>query len=150
MRISRAIGSFASANNAILIAGDGQSIESLASQAFRPGRERLMEAPRHIRSVKSMAGLSVTLWWPKQMGEAASSGSSGGLRYAYFAPACRLLIEQQGQLTLYDTGAHHFRGVLQADGADGTLSFASQGGRVTLGSLKILSLAGSATVLDPR
>jgi hypothetical protein len=72
------------------------------------------------------------------MGEAASSGSSGGLRYAYFAHACRLLIVKQDQLTLYDTGDHHFRGVLQADGADGALSFMSQRGRVPLGSLKIV------------
>jgi hypothetical protein len=84
--------------------------------------------------------MSAIHWWPANMGEAASSGSSSGLRYAYFAQACRLLIERQGQVTLYETGDHHFRGVLQANGEDGALSFMSQRGRVTLGSLKIASL----------
>jgi hypothetical protein len=93
-----------------------------------------------MRPAKPSPDIGATLWWPKQMGEAASSGSSSGLRYAYFAQACRLLIEQQGQLTLYDTGEHHFRGVLQAHSVDGTLSFMSQRGRITLGSLKIISL----------
>jgi hypothetical protein len=72
------------------------------------------------------------------MGEAASSGSSEGLRYAYFAQAGRLLIDRQDQLTLYDMGNDHFRGVLLADGVEGALSFMSQRGRVTVGSLRIV------------
>jgi hypothetical protein len=72
------------------------------------------------------------------MGEAASSGSSESLRYAYFAQACRLLINRQDQITLYDLGEDQFRGVLLADGDDGALSFMSQRGRVTLGSLRIV------------
>jgi hypothetical protein len=67
------------------------------------------------------------------------------LRYAYFAQVCRLLIEQRGELTLYDTGGHHFRGVLQAHGAEGERSFMSQRGRISLGSLKILNGPAAAT-----
>jgi hypothetical protein len=58
-------------------------------------------------------------WWPIAMGEAASSGSSGDLRYACVPQARRLPIEQQGRLTLYDTGDHQFCGVLEGHGADG-------------------------------
>lgn len=99
-----------------------------------------MDTSRYPHPAKPFPGLSVKHWWPSEMGEAASSGSSTGLRYAYFAHACRLLIDRQDEFTLYDTGEHHFRGVLLADGAEGALSFMSQRGRVPLGSLKIISL----------
>jgi hypothetical protein len=100
----------------------------------------MMDSLNPMRPLKPLSGMSARRWWPNEMGEAASSGSSGGLRYAYFAQACRLLIEQQDQLTLYDMGEHHFRGVLQTHGADGALSFMSARGRIALGSLKIVSL----------
>ena len=72
------------------------------------------------------------------MGEAASSGSSDGLRYAYFPRAHRLLLERHGELTVYDTGPHQFRGALRAHGSDGMLCFTSQHGSVILDLLKII------------
>jgi hypothetical protein len=98
-----------------------------------------METSRYPQPARPFSGLGVKNWWPSEMGEAASSGSSVGLRYAYFAHACRLLIDRQDEFTLYDTGEHHFRGVLLADGVEGALSFMSQRGRVPLESLKIVS-----------
>jgi hypothetical protein len=98
-----------------------------------------MDPIRPMRPLKPLPGMSVLRWWPDELGEAASSGSSTELRYAYFARACRLLIERQGHLTTYDTGEHQFRGALQAQGADRKLAFMSQHGSVPLDSLKIIS-----------
>jgi hypothetical protein len=98
-----------------------------------------MDQIRPMRPHRALPNMSAPHWWPDELGDAASSGSSGELRYAYFARACRLLIERQGRLTTYDTGEHQFRGALQAQGAERKLSFISQHGSVTLDSLKIIS-----------
>ncbi len=96
-------------------------------------------APSAMRPLKTVPGAVARRWWPNELGEPGSSGCSDDLRYAYFGQACRLLIEQSDQLTLYDTGEHHFRGVLQTHGVDGALSFMSARGRVALDTLKIVS-----------
>lgn len=72
------------------------------------------------------------------MGEAASSSPSGDLRYV--PQARRLPIEQQGRLTLYDTGEHQFCGVLEGHGADGASPPVSQRGSVALDSLEVVPL----------
>lgn len=92
-----------------------------------------------MEPMKPMKGFSISRWWPPELGEASSSGSSSDMRYAYFSQARRLLIEQQGQLTTYDTGAYQFRGALQPSGAERKLSFVSQRGLVALDSLKVVS-----------
>jgi hypothetical protein len=91
-----------------------------------------------LRPLKPSLDSKASRWWPDQMGEAASSGSSDELRYAYFPRAHRLLLERHGELTIYDTGLHQFRGALRPHGSDGMLSFTSQNGRVTLDLLKII------------
>jgi hypothetical protein len=92
-----------------------------------------------MEPMKPMKGFSISRWWPPELGEASSSGSSSDMRYAYFSQARRLLIEQQGQLTIYDTGAYQFRGAFQPNGAERKLSFVSQRGLVALDSLKVVS-----------
>jgi hypothetical protein len=76
-------------------------------------------------------------WWPMDLGIPASSGSGESLRYAYFPLKCRLVIEQSGALTIYDTGDYQFRGAIQANFRDAKLSFSSQRGRINLDKLSI-------------
>ncbi len=73
-------------------------------------------------------------WWPKDLGDPASSGSQNGLRYAFFPDKHRLLVERDGRTTTYDSGDHQISGVQQQNG--GSVSFASQNGTVDLASLK--------------
>ena len=77
-------------------------------------------------------------WWPADLGEPSSSGGQDGMRYAFFSARRRLLIEDGGELTTYDTGEHQISGVSQAQSSGRSLSFTSQDGKVSLEALKKL------------
>jgi len=79
-------------------------------------------------------------WWPGGMGHPNSEGSKNGLRYAYFARACRLAIERAGGVvTLYDTQGHALSGVSPEQTLIGALRFASQFGAVDVASLRVVA-----------
>lgn len=76
-------------------------------------------------------------WWPDELGEPASSGGQNGIRYAFFSDAKRLLIEENGEVTTYDSGDHQINGVSQQDnGGSRSFSFSSRNGSVKLHDLK--------------
>jgi hypothetical protein len=100
-----------------------------------------MDPMKSMKPLSPLPGFSIRHWWPPEFGEASSSGSSSELRYAYFSRAQRLLVEQQGTLTTYDTGAYQFRGALQNSGSERKLSFVSQHGLVALDTLKVVAPA---------
>jgi hypothetical protein len=77
--------------------------------------------------------------WPSVFGSPTSSGSQNNLRYAYFAPVRRLVIEENGKRTIYDTKHHHITGVSQQQGSDNSYKFTSQDGNVDLSSLSVIS-----------
>jgi hypothetical protein len=74
-------------------------------------------------------------WWPDDLGQPSTSGSQNGMRYAFFPEQRRLLIEQDGKLTTYDSGDHHIGGVSQQDSQGQRLTFTSQNGKVKLETL---------------
>ncbi|MCB1883922.1 MAG: SHOCT domain-containing protein [Geminicoccaceae bacterium] len=84
-------------------------------------------------------------WWPKHLGRPASSGAQDGLRYAFFPEKRRLVVDTGGQVRVYDTGDHAFRGFGQQQGG-GTagLAFTGRHGPVRLDDLP---LAGGAEPL---
>jgi hypothetical protein len=87
-------------------------------------------------------------WWPSELGTPASSGAQNGLRYAYFpGPRC-LVINDQGKITLYDTGEHQISGISQQQGGDQSITFTSQLGVVPLYDLPLLRF--EAEDQDPR
>ena len=77
-------------------------------------------------------------WWPGGFGRPSASGSQGGTRYAYFAPARRLAVERSGRVTLYDTGRHRIFGVSQSLSRGEHLAFTSDDGTVDLDGLAIV------------
>jgi hypothetical protein len=77
-------------------------------------------------------------WWPDDLGQPSTSGSQNGMRYAFFPGKRRLLIEQDGKLTTYDSADHQISGVSQQDGHAKSLTFTSQKGSVKLDELKQL------------
>ena len=77
-------------------------------------------------------------WWPSDLGEPSTSGAQNGVRYAYFPKPHRLLIEEDGHLTTYDTGNHRIEGVSQAQSEGRSLVFTSQAGPVKLEELRRL------------
>ncbi len=78
-------------------------------------------------------------WWPEDLGQPSTSGSQNSMRYAFFPENKRLLVEQDGKLTTYDSGDHHIGGVAQQDRHTRYVTFTSQTGTVDLGQLRQVS-----------
>lgn len=77
--------------------------------------------------------------WPAIFGNPTSSGSQHNFRYAYFGPVHRLVIEDGGKRTIYDTKHHQITGVSQQQGATSSYRFTSQEGQVDLSALEVVS-----------
>lgn len=90
-----------------------------------------MEPMKPMKPMEPMRGSEP--WWPKNLGDPASSGGQNGLRYAFFPDKQRLLVEENGRTTAYDSGDHRIGGIQQQDGS---VAFTSQNGTVDLASLK--------------
>jgi hypothetical protein len=79
-------------------------------------------------------------WWPAGLGRPAAVGAQNDLRYAVFPETRRLVIDDQGTVSVYDTGPHRIFGVAQAQSADRTLTFTSQDGLVRIADLPRVSV----------
>ncbi|PZO03907.1 MAG: hypothetical protein DCF30_02045 [Hyphomicrobiales bacterium] len=77
--------------------------------------------------------------WPEEFGSPSSSGSQNDMRYAFFPEKQRLIIEDGGKRTVYDTGTHRISGVSQQQSSGRDLSFTSQHGTVRLADLETVS-----------
>lgn len=98
------------------------------------------------KEIKSAPGNS----WPSIFGTPTSSGSQNNFRYAYFAPVRRLVIEENGKQTIYDTKHHQISGISQQQGAGTSYKFTSQDGPVTLESLNVISEPGKQSQPTPE
>ena len=78
-------------------------------------------------------------WWPAGLGRPAAVGVQNDLRYAVFPETRRLVIDDQGTVSVYDTGSHRIFGVAQAQSADRTLTFTSEDGLVRVADLPKVS-----------
>jgi hypothetical protein len=74
-------------------------------------------------------------WWPMGLGSPGSVGAQNDLRYAIFPESRRLVIDDTGTISIYDTGEHRIFGVAQAQSGDQTLTFTSQDGLVRIDEL---------------
>jgi hypothetical protein len=74
-------------------------------------------------------------WWPPGLGRPGAVGAQNDLRYAVFPETRRLVIDDRGAVSVYDTGNHWIFGVAQAQSSDRTLSFTSQDGLVRIADL---------------
>ncbi|MGV3603457.1 MAG: SHOCT domain-containing protein [Dyadobacter fermentans] len=74
--------------------------------------------------------------WPAVFGNPTSSGSQNNFRYAYFGHVHRLVIEENGRRTIYDTKHHQITGISQQQGAASSYRFTSEDGPVELSSLE--------------
>jgi hypothetical protein len=74
-------------------------------------------------------------WWPAGLGSPGAVGAQNDLRYAIFPETRRLVIDDHGAITVYDTGSHQISGVAQAQSTDRTLTLTSQHGLVNVADL---------------
>jgi hypothetical protein len=93
-----------------------------------------MEPMQPMAPMKPMA--PPEKWWPGDLGEPSSSGGQNDMRYAFFPEKRRLLVQQDGQLTTYDSADHQISGVSQQQSGTKSLTFSSQDGAVDLSQLK--------------
>ena len=100
--------------------------EQVASSA--PGERR-----------EAMKGEAGQQWWPSDLGSPSTSGSQNAMRYAVLNDKQRLVIDEGGSISVYDTGEHRIHGVAQAQSASSTLTFTSQTGPVDLAQLTKIS-----------
>jgi hypothetical protein len=78
-------------------------------------------------------------WWPGGLGTPGAVGAQNDLRYAVFPDASRLVIDDHGTISIYDTGHHRIFGVAQAQSSDRTITFTSQDGLVRVADLPKIS-----------
>ena len=81
-------------------------------------------------------------WWPKDLGAPSATGSQNNVKYAYFAHNCRLAVETNGQVWVYDTLNHQIGGFSQQQGSGGSILLTSQYGTVNLATLPVVSING--------
>lgn len=93
-----------------------------------------MKPMKPMEPMKPMSGGEK--WWPEDLGQPSASGSQNGMRYAFFPDERRLLIQQDGTTTTYDSGDHRISGVSQGGGQGQSPAFTSQNGSVELDELK--------------
>ena len=91
------------------------------------------------------AGSGGSNWWPAELGMPAATGAQNAVRYAYFSQARRLVVDLNGQVTVYDTLDHQIGGVSQQQGGGSSVTFTSQYGTVSLADLPVISSAGPAS-----
>jgi hypothetical protein len=75
-------------------------------------------------------------WWPSGLGRPGAVGAQNDLRYAVFPGSRRMVLDDHGTISIYDTGDHRIFGVGQAQSGDQTLSFTSQDGLVRIADLR--------------
>jgi hypothetical protein len=88
--------------------------------------------------------------WPSVFGNPTASGSQNNFKYAYFAPVKRLVIEENGKQTIYDTKHHSITGISQQQGSGNSHRFTSQDGPVDLSSLAVISEPSGQTQPTPE
>lgn len=95
------------------------------------GKDASANAP-HAQSEQGGA------WWPADLTTPTITGCQNAVRYAYFAAACRLVIDNHGHIVVYDSQDHRISGVSQHQSSDGSLSFCSQHGAIDLSRLPVM------------
>jgi hypothetical protein len=75
-------------------------------------------------------------WWPADFGIPSSVGSQNEMRYAFFPTTRRLIIDDNGKVSVFDTGEHVITGVGQQQSGQQSLSFTTAHGPIDLTSLR--------------
>lgn len=126
-----------------------QRVDALCSDLAAMLREkRVFVLPPHDDGMSGGIG-GGGQWWPAGLGAPAATGAQNDLRYAYFPASRRLIVQQGGQVRLYDTGDHQIGGVSQQQGGGQSLAFTSQRGPVRLADLPRADAAEPAAPVAP-
>jgi hypothetical protein len=67
-----------------------------------------------LKPLKPMEFSHPSPWWAEELGKPNATGSQDQVQYAYFRDARRLLLREQGRMSIYDTGGYQIQGISQA------------------------------------
>lgn len=119
-------------NNGLKATVDGLCIE--LSNLLNQGGIQYKPLPK----VQNQGGFQSGNWWG-DLGSPNSTGSQNNTSYAIFSNIGRLAIQENGNVTVFNTLDHQIGGVGQQQSGDYSVSFTSQYGTVNLNSLPIVS-----------
>jgi hypothetical protein len=75
-------------------------------------------------------------WWPEGFGTPSAAGSQNAMRYAFFPAVKRLVVDDNGAVSIYDTGAFLIAGVAQQQDVSQSLSFSTADGPIPVSRFK--------------
>jgi len=78
---------------------------------------------------------SPTTWWPPEFGTPSAVGGQNAMRYAFFPVSRRLIIDDNGRVSTFETGEHVIIGVSQQQSGHQSLVFSTVKGPLDLASL---------------
>lgn len=77
-------------------------------------------------------------WWPAGFGNPSSIGSQNAMRYAFFPSSRRLVVDDNGSISVFDTDEHVITGAGQQQSQEQSLTFSTIKGALDLKSLRKL------------
>jgi hypothetical protein len=107
-------------------------------QAIASHLDDFSEGAESFGAKKVAKGTPPSNWWPADLGVPSSTGAQNNMRYACFPKIHRLAVVRDGQLTIYDTGAHRLSGFSQQQSSGQSLTFTSQTGPVEVKDLRVV------------
>ena len=115
------------------------------SQGRSQGRSQDRDGdPARSPGAPLFASSSSGSWWPSELGTPSAVGSQNATRYAWFADARRLVVDDDEGLRVHDTLDHRIGGFSQRQGGGEGFSMSSQHGTVDPATLPIVSREGSS------
>jgi hypothetical protein len=94
-------------------------------------------------------GTAIVEWWPPGLVGPSTSGAQNGVRYACFPAERRVVIERNGALEIYDTGAHEIDRVVLQQEPGSRMRFTGQHGPVDLASFQRVTDEEEASAASP-
>jgi hypothetical protein len=91
---------------------------------------------RAVASSDAGATAASISWWPEGFGTPAAAGSQNAMRYAFFPAVKRLVVDDSGDVQVYDTGEFLISGVAQQQSSKQTLAFSTADGPIPLSRFK--------------
>lgn len=121
----------------MLMIGDmfNHQLRAMVDDLCRDVADAIRSAPPQAEPETDVAKIR-SEWWPAELGTPGSAGRQNAMRYAIFPAAKRLVIDDNGSISIYDTGEHVLSGVGQQQSDSQTLAFSGAAGPVSLTELK--------------
>ena len=122
----------------MLMIGDmfNHELKAKVDRLCRDVAAAIAARPRTVDDTPGIETRGPINWWPAGLGSPAAAGSQNEMRYAFFPAAQRLVIDDNGAVSMYDTGDAYLTGISQQQSTSQTLSFSSTDGPVLLSKFK--------------